>query len=159
MATLTANRAASTHATDGTGPAGTMKVAWGQYSFTDAGVGVGDVIEMCVVPNGATVLGGYVMAGDMDTGTEALDIDIGWAANDTEVADPDGFGNFGVWTGDVITNLVPVAGNWKPLQGVLLTAGPKTFTARTKIQLTVNADAATPASSEITMCVFYVYNA
>lgn len=158
MATLTATNAADAHPVHGTGPAGNLKVAYGQYSFTDAGVAVNDVIEMCKVPAGAVVLGGYVMAGDLDTGAEALDIDVGWAATDDEVADPDGFGNFGVWTGDVVANMMPVAGIWKPLQGVLLTDGPKTFSAEATIELVVNADATTPASAEITLVVFYVYN-
>lgn len=158
MATLTSTQAAETFPTHGTGPAGSLKVAYGTYAFTDAGVGAGDVIELCKVPAGAVVLGGYALAGDLDTGTEALDIDIGWAATDDEAADPDGFGNFGVWTGDAITNLVPVAGNYKPLQGVLLTAGPKSFSAEATIEMVVNADAATPASGTITLVVFYVFN-
>ena len=157
MATLTATRAATTFPNAGTGPSGNLKVAYGQYSFTDTGVGASDVIEMCKVPAGAIVLGGYVMSGDLDTGAEALDIDVGWSATDDEVADPDGFGNFGLWTGDVVTSIIPVAGNWKPLQGVLLTAGPKTFSADATLILTVNADSTTPASGELTMVAFYVY--
>ena len=56
MATLTSTQANDTFPTHGTGPAGNLKVAYGTYAFTDAGVGVGDVIEMCKVPAGAVVL-------------------------------------------------------------------------------------------------------
>lgn len=159
MATYTADQAASTYPTFGTGPAGSLKVAYGSITSTET-LADNDVINVCKVPAGATVLGGYVLANDIDTGTEELDIDIGWLANDDEIADLDGFGNFGVWSGDPVTDLIPVAGNYKPLQGVLLTAGPKTFTAETTISLDVNTNAATQAASwTVTAVVFYVFNA
>ena len=157
MATYTATQAAAGFPVHGTGPSGDLKVAFGSLNLATA-LAADDVIELCKLPAGATVVGGYVMAADLDTGTEALDIDIGWLANDTEVADPDGFGNFGVWTGDTVTGIIPVAGHWKPLQGVLLTAGPKTFTAETKIAADVNAAAGTYAAGVMTVVVHYVFN-
>ena len=35
-----------------------------------------DIYELCWVPAGFVCTGGFVMASDLDTGTEALDIDL-----------------------------------------------------------------------------------
>lgn len=107
-----------------------------------------DVVEMLRLPAGATVLGGKLRATDIDTGTEALDIDIGWAANGVDEADEDGFGNLGVWTGD--------SNNDFDLGGVLWTAGPKTFSAETVIQLDVNAAANAGGTGTIWLIVDYI---
>lgn len=154
MATFTATRAAANFPVAGHGFGGSMKVAWGTYTLT-ANPTAADIIRFCRLPAYATVIGGKFYGGDMDTGTEALDIDIGWEDNGTDVADPDGFGNFGVLSGDTITELIPVAGIWRPLQGVLLTGGPKTFAAETIISGTVVAAAATFASVPLTVVVEY----
>ena len=96
------------------------------------------------------------MGEDLDTNaTETLDIDIGWAANGVDDADPDGLGNLGVLTGDVSVHL-PVAGVYIPLQGVLQTDGPKTFDAETMIQIEANAAAATGGTGRLTLVVHYV---
>lgn len=107
------------------------------------------------LPAGATVFQGWMYGADIDTGTEALDIDIGWAANADEVADPDGFGNLGVISGDTITDLKPVAGIFYPFQGVLFTAGPKTFTAKTDLTLTINAPANAGGTGALTIVALY----
>lgn len=121
--------------------------ACGVFTITTA-LAPNDVIEMLRVPAGATVLGGYLRATDIDTGTETLDIDIGWAANGVDAADEDGFGNLGVWTGD--------SNNDFTLGNVLWTAGPKTFGAETVIQLDVNAAAAAGGTGTIWLVVDYV---
>ena len=118
-----------------------MKAAWGTYTHA-SNLAAATVIEYCRVPKGATIIGGYWCATDLDTGTEELDIDIGWAANGDEIADTDGFGNLGTLTGDVSVHL-GVASIWIPFVGVLFTAGPKTFNAETVLQALVNTDAAT----------------
>lgn len=116
----------------------------------------GDIYELVKIPAGATVLGGYLMADDLDTNaTETLDMDIGWAANGTEAADPDGFGNLGVWTGDAITGIKPEVGNYFVLGGVLFTTGPQTFTGETTIQVEANAAAATFAAGKMWVVVHY----
>lgn len=154
MATLTAARAAATFPIAGMGGAGNVKVAWGTYEIA-ANPTAADIIQMCRVPKGATVLSGWLYGDDIDTGTEALDIDIGWAANGVDVADPDGFGNFGVMDGDTISQLKPVAGLLYPLQGVLLADGPKTFSAETIIQLVVNAPANAGGTGTVSLVVYY----
>lgn len=155
MATLTNTRAASTFPVFKGLGAGVLCAAYGTYEIA-ANPTAADIIEFCRVPKGAVVLGGWLMGDDLDTGVETIDIDIGWAGNGTDAADPDGFGNFGVLSGDVITELKPVAGIYNPLQGVLLTTGPQAFAAETIIQGVVNAAAATGGTGTITLVVLYV---
>jgi hypothetical protein len=154
MATLTAARAAANFPVAGHGFGGSLKIAWGTYTLA-ANPTAADIIRFCRVPAYATVVGGVFYGADIDTGTETLDIDIGWEDNGTDAADPDGFGNFGVLSGDVITELIPVAGIWRPLQGVLLTAGPKTFAAETIISGTVIATAAAGGTGVLSLNVYY----
>lgn len=153
--TLTGSRAKAYVPLGGAGPAFDVKAAWGTVTV-DAATEDGDIFKACKVPAGATVIGGWITSGDGDTGLETLDIDIGWAANGVDAADPDGFGNLGVWTGDA-SKTAPT-GNFFHFLGVLQTVGPKTFTAETTIQLETNAAAATGAAMEVTVVVLYLYN-
>ena len=155
-ATLTGTRAKANQTLGGTGPAFDVKASWGTVTV-DAATEDGDIFKVCKVPAGSTVIGGWILSGDGDTGIEALDIDIGWAANGVDAADPDGLGNLGTWTGDA--SKTSPTGNTFWLQGVLQTVGPKTFTAETTIQLETNTAAATGAAMEVTVVVLYLYNA
>lgn len=153
--TLTSTRASSTFPVGAHGPAGDCKIGWGTYSVA-AQLEDGDIFEMHWIPDGATVVTGFLFAGDMDTGIEALDMDIGWAANDSDSADPDGFGNLGVWTGDASVHTGAL--NWFPYQGVLISAGPKTFTkggGKTMVQVEANAAAATFAAGVMTAVTLF----
>lgn len=109
----------------------------------------GDIYELCWVPAGFVCTGGWVYAYDLDQGTEALDMDLGWAANGGsgtyDAVDTDGLGNFGVWTGDAFANpsISPVTGIIMPFSGAFL-AGAGTFpfwTKKTKLQLYCNVTA------------------
>lgn len=151
--TLTANRAKSTVPVAGPGPAMNVKVALGTYTIA-ANVEDGDIFEMCRIPAGAVVFGGWLEGVDLDTGAEALDMDVGWAANGNEAADPDGLGNFGVWTGDA-NDVKPEVSIYKPFGGKLRSAGPQLFTAETVIQVEANAAATTFASGILTCVVLY----
>ncbi len=153
--TLTAIRAATTFPVAGHGLGGTLKVATGTYEIA-AAVEDGDIFELCRLPANAVVVGGMLMGDDIDTGTEALDMDIGWASNGTDAADPDGFGNLGTWTGDVITGLKPVAGTLYPLQGVLMADGPKKFEAETVIQVEANTASNAGHVGTISVVVYYL---
>lgn len=140
MATVTGSRAYATAPVPGLPiPNGVLGVAWGVYDH-GSNLAATTIIEYCKVPAGATVIGGFFQCVDLDTGTEELDIDIGWAANGTDVADPDGFGNLDVLTGDVSVHL-PVAGIYVPFAGIIQSAGFKTFAAQTTLIATVNVDA------------------
>jgi hypothetical protein len=152
--TLTATRAASTFPVAGDGMAGNLKVATGTYELA-ANVEDGDIFEMCKVPANAVVVMGWVYGDDLDTGTETLDMDVGWAANGTDAADPDGFGNLGVWTGDAVTGIKPEAGIHYPFSGVLYTGGPKKFAAETTIQVEANAAANAGGTGTLTVVVLY----
>ena len=156
MATLTSARAAASFPVfSPPHGSGVMCVAWGSYTFA-VNPTAADMVRFCKLPAKATVIGGYIMGADLDTGTEALDIDIGWEATADEIADPDGFGNMGVLDGDAVSQIIPVAGIWRPLQGVLLTAGPKTFSAEASIIGTVNAPANSGGTGMLTCVVHYL---
>jgi len=155
MATFSATRSGATLPVFKASGAGIMCAAYGTIEIA-ANPADGDIYELCRVPAGAIVVGGMIYADDLDTGTEALDMDIGWAANGSDAADPDGFGNLGVWTGDVTTDVKPVAGNMFNFQGVLLADGPKTFVNETVIQIEANAAAGTGGTGTLTVVVYYV---
>lgn len=127
--TLTATNALAGAKVFGHGIRGNVKFAYGIYEIA-AVVEDGDIFEMCRLPPGAVVVDGFVRADDIDTGTEVLDMDVGWAANGTDAADPDGFGNLGVWSGDAIAGIKPDVSIYFPFNGVLKD-GPKTFTSLT----------------------------
>lgn len=130
--------------------------AYGMIEITANPV-ASDIYELVKVPAGATVVGGYLYADDIDTNaTETLDMDIGWAGNGSEALDADGFGNLGIWTADAVTGIKPEVGNYFPLGGVLFTTGPQTFTRETTIQVTCVATAATFAAGKMWVVVHYV---
>lgn len=156
MATLTAARAASTFPVPGAMvPGGALQVAYGVYNLT-AAPSAADIINMCKVPAGATVIGGFLQGADIDSGTETLDIDVGWAANGVDAADPDGFGNNGVLSGDATTERLPVAGIYVPFTNVIQDSGYKTFAAETTITLTIVAAANAGGTGVLKVVVFYV---
>jgi hypothetical protein len=156
MATLTATRAASTFpVAGGVGNAQAVKVAWGSYTVT-ANPAANDIIEFCRLPKGAVVVGGRFVGGALDASGGALDIDIGWANNGTDASDTDGFGNNGALLSHAVAGVKPESGVYNyPLGGVLLTAGPKTFAAETKIIGHVVASATTFATGTLTVMVEY----
>lgn len=148
MATLTATRAAANFPVSSYSGAGVLQVAYGSYTLA-ANPAQNDIIQFCKLPAGAVVLGGWLRGEDIDTGTETFDIDIGWTA------DTDGFGNFGVVTGDAVTELKPEVSILLPLNGTLK-SGPVTFTAETTVIGTVNAAAATGGTGVLWLQVHYV---
>lgn len=155
--TLTDTRAASTHpqSSAGVGQAFNVKAAYGTLTVA-ADTEDGDIFQLVRLPANSTVIGGWLMSGDGDTGIEVLDIDLGWAANGVDAADPDGFGNLGTWTGDA--SKTSPTGNHFHMAGVLQTVGPKTFTVPTIIQAETNTAAATGAAMELTLVVLYLNN-
>lgn len=159
--TLTATRAAASFPVFKANGSGVVCAAYGSYTIA-AAVEDGDIFEMCKLPAGAVVLGGHLYSDDLDTGTETLDMDIGWAANGGsgtyDSADPDGLGNLGVWTGDVFAtgNVANVVGIHYPLAGILLTGELPTFTAETTIQIEANAAANAGHVGTMSVVVYYV---
>jgi len=155
--TFVATRAAATFPVFKGEGSGALCVAYGTYEIA-ANPTAGDIYQMCRVPAGAVVVGGWIYADDLDTNaTETLDMDIGWAANGVEAADPDGFGNLAVWVGDAFANpnIAAVAGNMIPLQGVLLATGPQAFSRETIIEIVCNVTAATGGTGTLSVVVLY----
>ena len=155
MADFTADRGLATFPVFKPQGDGALGCAYGTYNIT-ANPTPTDVGTMCRVPSGATVVMGWVYGDDLDTGVETLDFDVGWNVTSAEAADPDGFGNFGVVTGDAVTGIKPEVSIWMPLGGVLRTAGPKTFSAETEISVTFNAAAAAGGTGFLTVVVLYL---
>lgn len=154
MATFTATRAAANFPV--TKPsAGSLGVAWGTIEVAANPV-QNDVYQMCRVPKGAIVVGGYIYSDDLDTNaTETLDLDVGYAANGTDTADPDAFGNLGVMGTDTVAGIKVESGYQYPFGGVLITDGPKQLNAETIITVTCNATAATFAAGTLSVVVYY----
>lgn len=152
LGTVTAARAAATLPVAGHGFSGNLKVAWGTYNMA-AAPAQNDVIQFCRTPAGATIIGGWVIGEDIDTGTEALDFDAGYAANGVETADTDAWGNFGVVTGDAFGS--SEVGVTCLFGGVLRSGGPKTLSAETVHQIIVNTAANAGGTGRLTMVVLY----
>lgn len=129
----------------------TLKVWHRKYEIA-ANVEDGDIFELGYIPNNIMVCGCVFVCDDLDTGTEALDMDVGWAAagasdtytdSDTGVtytnsaasAAPAGFSNAGVLTGDGIAELH--TGN----QRIQFYPDPLFFSAETKVQIEANVAA------------------
>lgn len=167
-----------TFSTQGLG--GTMKSAFGRYNFSTTVLDVGDIRKVLRLPAKCLVIGGYIGAGDLDTGTETLDIDLGWADNgggsETLVlrlegatrnapnsytftnmgagaASSAGLLNTGVWNGDIITDLIPAGVVYRP---IVLITGPIYFSRKTDIQFLVNAVSATPADAQAWVYLNYI---
>jgi hypothetical protein len=157
MATLTGTKAAAGAVVPGLPiPAGVPGIAWGYYNVATA-PSAADVINICKLPAGATVVLGFVQAADLDTNaTETLDIDVGWLGNGTDAADADGFGNFGVLTGDAVSEFRPVAGIFLPFTNIIQDSGYKTFAAETTVTITFTGAPATLTAGYIKVVIFYV---
>mgnify|MGYP001576461716 CR=1 FL=1 len=157
MATFTATRAAVTFPVTKP-PASALGVAWGQLEVAVNPVAA-VIYQLCRLPRGAVVVGGYLFGDDLDTNaTETLDLDLGWAANGVEAADPDGFGNFGAQVTDTLAGIKPEAGIFFPIGNMAFIGGPlgMTFSAETIVQVTTVATAATFAAGTLG-CVIYFY--
>ena len=154
--TLIGTQAGSGYPTAGMGHGGSEKVAYGTYAVT-ANVEDGDIFQLCKVPRGATILGGRFYAHDLDLGTtaETLDMDVGWAANGSDAADPNGLLDGGTLTGDAVTGVKPETGTSMPFGGVLITSGKKVFARETVIQVEVNTAAETFTVGTIGIVVRY----
>lgn len=129
----------------------------------------GDIFQLGYTPKRALVFGGYLCTADLDTGTEALDIDAGWAAagsatdtwtdpntgitytNAAASADPDGLCNCGVLTGDGVSEVYNAGVNYRAFVFPL----PLYFSEKTMIQLEVNAAAGTQAAGRFSVFLDY----
>lgn len=155
---------------------GDTKTWFGRYNFGTVVVEDGDIRRALILPRRSLVVGGELWAGDLDSGTEAIDVDVGWAANSAgsatytipgtsitftnaaATASATGFINTGVLTGDATaagadTSLVAAGINYRPLP---LPTGPLYFAEDTVVQFEVNAAAATPADAQMWLILRYL---
>lgn len=112
-----------------------------------------DIYQLCWVPAGFVVTGGFCIFDDLDTNaTETLEFNLGWAANGGsgtyDALDADGLGDFGVTNGDAFAapSISATVGNIIPFSGILADGIFPFFTKKTLIQLTTVATCATFAA-------------
>lgn len=132
------------------GSCANLNAAWGTYEIGTA-LSAADTITFFELPAGATVIGGWLLGDDLDTGIETLEIDIGDASSATR------FLNSGVITGDAVTGTKPEAGIMISLFGTLKD-GPYTYTSATNIIGTITAAAATGGTGTISLVLLYTYH-
>lgn len=161
--TLTSVRARSNFPSNSHGFSAAGYLVWGTINIAEDPED-GDIWEMCKVPAGFLMISGALCTDDIDTGTEAVDIDLGWAANGggsttwkspwgTEYtnaaasADPDGLVDTGVLSGDSVPNIKSNGTNYRPI----VLPEPLWFSNETTIQLEANAAAGTFAAGNATV--------
>lgn len=160
MTTFTSTRAAAGVQPFKAHGNGILQVAYGTIEVA-ANPADGDIYELCKLPAGAVVVGGALYSDDLDTGTEALDMDIGWAANGGsgayDSASAAGLGNLGVLTGDAFAagNISNVAGLIYPFSGVFADGDLPYFTRATTIQVEANAAANSFTAGALSAVVYY----
>lgn len=152
MTTFTATRGRGRVPAAGSGYGGNQLTLYGHINVA-ANPADGDIYQMVYTPKNFLCYKAEFIADDIDTGTESLDMDLGWAANGgasetyrtragelytnaAGSADPDGLINMGVLTGDAVTG-VHVGGVLR----VGLYGKPLFFSRETLIQVEANAAA------------------
>lgn len=168
MATVTANQNALQPPTGGFH--GNLKVAYGVYTY-GAAPSANDLANLFKLPKNALVIDGFLMTDDIDTGTETLEIDVGWTANGGAQTDgiktndgtswtnagyqavSAGFVDSGVLTGDAVTDLSPVGQNRRPFQ---LKTGPKFFSEETQVQAKITAAANAGGTGTVYVVAYYI---
>ncbi len=153
--------------------AGVLHAAVGEISVT-ANPADNDIYTLVTLPAGALVVDAEFWVDDLDTGTEVLDIDFGWASNGggTETytagdgtvytnafgtADPDGFVNSGVLTGDATTDQpVIAAGAGSYFRSGAFTDGYLYASRETTVQAEANVAANVFTAGKISCCIKYV---
>jgi hypothetical protein len=135
----------------GSGPAGNLKVLFGSTTFASA-PSAADIVNMFTIPKGFIPMFGWLVGDDIDTGTEALELDVGVTGDTTK------FLNSGVITGDTIANEKITVGIKIPLQEDLMTVKPTAMTADTDCIVTVTAAANAGGTGTITVYLCGVYN-
>lgn len=149
---------------------GNVKAAFGKYTYS-AAPSANDVARLFKLPKNSLVLWGFMATDDMDTGTETLEIDIGftanggssntlvdatgttWTNNNSGSASATAFVDSGVLTGDTVTDLM--AGmNWRPFQGIK--TGPMFFSEETTVQAKITAAANATGTGTVYVVAFYL---
>ena len=146
------NSVQHTQLTAQVGSLSNLSVAYGFIEIATA-QSAADTVTFFTLPAGTTVIGGKLVGDDLDTGTEALEIDIG------DSSDTDRFLNSGVITGDAFAagNVSNVAGILYEMMGTL-PGGPHTYTADTDIIATFTAAANAGGTGSLWLYLLCTYN-
>lgn len=130
-----------------------LQTLYAIIDITTIAVGT-NTIDIGYLPKGAIPVGGYFACVDLDTGTEALDMDLGITANGVDSADPDFFMNGGLFSGDAITDLpLTNSSNFRPLTGPF----PVTqLGAKTLVQQITNTAANATGTGKFVVCIHYI---
>lgn len=135
----------------GAGDFGSLKCCYGSIEVATA-ASAADTINMFTMPAGFTPLFGWLVGDDIDSGTEALELDVGITGDSTKYL------NSGVITGDTIANEKITVGIKIPLQEDLMTVKPTELTADTDCVITVTAAANSGGTGTITVMMMGLYN-
>lgn len=150
------------------GLAKNLKVHYLTASIASAAVEDGDIWKMGYLPGNVMVVGGWMATSDLDTGTEALDIDIGWDAagasdtytdpengltytNSAATASATGICNVGLLSGDGVAEVYNVTKNYR----AFAFEKPLYFSAKTMIQIEANTPAGTQAAGTFGVYLLY----
>jgi len=138
--------------TPGIGSGGDLKVLIGSYTFSSITI-IGDVVHMFVIPAGFTPLFGRLVGDDLDTGIEALEIDVGIVGDSTKYLDS------GVITGDTVAGGDHITvGISLALQEDLMTVTPTQVTTDVDCIATITAAAVGTGTGTITVYLCGVMN-
>ena len=152
MATYNSEQYNNGVATAGPGPAQSVIALTGTIEIGTA-LSQNDIINFFVAPKGFTPLYGWMVGDDLDTGTEALEIDVGITGDTTKYI------NSGVITGDTDPYGQITVGIRIPLQEDLMTVKPTAFTSDTTVIGTITAAANAGGTGTLTLNMFGLYNA
>jgi len=122
----------------------TLKALYGTIEI-GAAASINDTINLFTMPAGFTPLFGRMVGDDLDTGTEALEIDIGIGGDTTKYL------NSGVITGATIANEKITVGISIPLQEELMTVKPTEVTSDTDVIATYTAAANAGGTGTLTV--------
>lgn len=135
----------------GAGAFGDLKCCYGSIEVATA-ASADDTINMFTMPKGFTPLWGQLVGDDIDTGTEALQLDVGITGDSTKYL------NSGVITGDTVAAGKITVGIKLELQEDLMTVKPTELTADTDCIVTVTAAANSGGTGTISVFLFGLYN-
>ena len=155
----------------GHGLMGNVKASWGVYTY-GAAASANDLFNACKLPKNSLLLWGWMATDDIDSGTETLEIDLGFTANGggaATLATSDGTTwtnansgsasatyliDSGVLTGDAATDHHPAGMNFRRFQA--MKTGPAFFSEETVIQAKITAAANAGGTGTVYVLCLYI---
>lgn len=152
------------------GLAGTVKRAAFVVNFDAVALTDEEDVTVGELPAHILVVGGHLVADDLDSSGTTLELDFGWAANGADQTDgytdpqgvtydnsgyqasQTGFVDSGALTAAAVTNVLAAGINYRPI----LLSKPLYFKRETEVVMHVEALAATQAAGSATLYVDYL---